>query len=217
MTTEAGGTLKITPLAPGPAERLVHFYTCQATDNDVVTIPDSVTYVHYATAVANGTSHGGAATLSREETTIEPATKLNEVLFQNGNDEYVTGFSISDIDEDDSVSGTGTAADSITYYKDAPGPSQGAVSSSVSTGGMIAVYFECTASQNEGISLDKVGIDKVYGSIAFTVASRAFTATDSTVGDSDELHKVKFSSSISADSDVRGIVIGDVGTPGWSS
>jgi len=208
MTTEAGGTKVITPLAPGPAERIVHFWTCQASDNDVITIPNRVTYVHDAWAVANATSHGGAAALSNEETTIETATKLNEVLFQNGNDEYVSGFSVSDIDEADSTSGTGTAADSITYYKTAPAPADGAISGGVSTGGMIAVYFEGTVSSDEGISFDKVGIDKVIGCKAFSVASRAFTATEATLGDADELQKVKFTTGAMTDADIRGIVWG---------
>ncbi len=208
MTTEAGGTKTITPLAPGPAERIVHFWTCQATDNDVITIPNRVTYVHYATAVANATSHGGAAALSREETTIETATKLDEVLFQAGNEEYLSGFSISDIDEADDVSGEGTAASTITYYKVAPAPSDGAVSSGVSTGGMIAVYFEGTVTTNEAISFGNVGIDKVIGAVAFSVASRAFTNSACTLGDSDELHKVKFTTGGHTDADHRGIVWG---------
>lgn len=208
MTTEAGGTLVNKPLAPGPAEMLVHFWTCTATNDDVITIPDSVTYVHYATAVANATSHGGAAALSNEETTIETATKLDEVLFQAGNDEYLTGFSISDIDAADSVTGTGTAASTIKYYKVAPGPSQGYATGGVSDGGMIAVYFEATVTTNESIPFDKVGIDHVYGAICFSVAANAFTAIESTVGDSDEKHKVKISTAVGNDKDVRGIVWG---------
>ena len=208
MTTEAGGTLTIKPIAPGPAEMIVHFFTCQATDNDVVTIPDRVTYVHYATAVANSVSHGGAATLSREEVTVETATKLDEVLFQNGNDEFVTGFAISDIDEEDSVTGTGTAASTVNYYKVAPGPSQGGMSSGVHTGGMQIVYFEGTVTSNEAISFDKVGIDKVIGAIAFSVSSSAFTNTDCTLGDADELHKIQFTTGALSDADIRGIAWG---------
>ncbi len=208
MTAEAGGTTTITPLAPGPAERIVHFWTCTATNDDVVTIPDRVTYVHDAWAVANGTSHGGAAALSNEEITIETATKLNEVLFQAGGDEYLTGFSLSDIDEADNVTGAGTAASDIIYYKVAPGPSQGAVSSGVSTGGMICVYFEGTVSSDEAISFDKVGIDKVIGCLAFSVATNAFTATEATLGDADELHKVKFTTGAMSDADIRGLVWG---------
>lgn len=208
MTTEAGGTKVITPLAPGPAERIVHFWTCTATDNDVITIPDSVTYVHDAWAVANSVSHGGAAALSNEEITIEQATYLDEVKFQAGNDEYLTGFSVSDIDEADDVTSSGTAASTITYYKVAPGPSQGYVSSGVSSGGMRAVYFEATVTSDEGISFDKAGIDKVYGAICFSVSSRAFTAAEATLGDSDEMHKVQITTAALSDADVRGIVWG---------
>jgi len=208
MTTEAGGTTTITPLAPGPAERIVHFWTCTATNDDVITIPNGVTYVHDAWAVANATSHGGAAALSNEEITIEQATYLDEVKFQAGNDEYLTGFSISDIDEVDDVTSSGTAASTITYYKVAPGPADGAVSSNVSTGGMICVYFEATVSSNESIPFDKVGIDHVFGAICFSVATNAFTAIESTVGDSDEKHKVKISTAVGTDKDVRGIVWG---------
>lgn len=208
MTTAAGGTSTITPLAPGPAERLVHFFTCTATDDDVVTIPNRVTYVHDAWAVANATSHGGAAALSNEEITVETATKLNEVLFQNGNGEYLTGFSVSDIDEADSTSGTGTAADDITYYKTAPAPADGAISGGVSTGGMICVYFEATVTSDEAVSFDKVGIDKVIGCLAFSVSANAHTATEATLGDSDELNKVKFTTGAMTDADIRGLVWG---------
>jgi len=208
MTTEAGGVRVITPLAPGPAERIVHFWTCTATNSDVVTIPDSVTYVHEAWAVANATSHGGAAALSNEEITIETATKLDEVLFQAGNDEYLTGFSVSDIDEADDISGAGTAASDINYYKAAPGPSDGNVSSGVSTGGMRAVYFEATVTSDRGIPFDKVGIDKVIGAVCFSVASRAFTVAEATLGDADEMHKVKITTGALVSADVRGIVWG---------
>ena len=206
MTTEAGGTKVITNLAPDPAERIVHFFTCTATNDDVITIP-GVTYVHDAWAVANATSHGGAAALSNEEITIEQATYLDEVKFQAGNDEYLTGFTVSDIDEADDDTSTGTAASDISYYKVAPGPSEGKYGAT-SDGGMIAVYFEGTVTSNEAISFDKVGIDKVVGCLAFSVSANAFTATEATLGDSDELNKVKFTTGGLTDADVRGIVWG---------
>jgi len=207
MTTSAGGTSTIKKICPGPAEMIMHFYKCQATNDDVVTIPN-VTYVHYALAVANATSHGGAAALSEEALTIEQATYLNEVKFTAGGDEYVNGFSISDIDDADDCTGAGTAASSITYYKVAPGPSDGYVSSGVSDGGMIVAYFEAVVTSNEAISFHKVGINKVLGCIARSISSGAHTAAECTLGDADELHKVQITTGALSDADVRGIVWG---------
>ena len=208
MTTEAGGTRTTKVLAPDPAEMIWTFFTAQASDNDVVTIPGT-TSAHYATAVANATAHGGSAALSREEITIETATKLDEVLFQAGNDEYVTGFAISDVDDADDTSGTGTASTSITYYKVTPGPASGAVSSNVSTGGLIVAYFEGTVSSDEAIDFSNIGIDKVYGAIAYRVSgANAFTNSECTVGVSTELQKVKFTEAAQTDVDMRGLVWG---------
>lgn len=202
MTTEAGGTTTLKKICPGPSEMIMHFFACTATNDDVVTIPDSVTYVHDSWAVANSVAHGGAAALSNEEITIETATKLNEVLFQAGGDEYLTGFAFSDIDAADSLTGTGTAAADITYYKVAPGPSDGG------TNKLKAVYFEATVTSDEGISFDNVGIDKVIGAICFSVSTNAFTAAEATLGDADELHKVQITTAALSDADVRGIVWG---------